>query len=374
MTDKEKYKKELLDKYLSNNLSVDDRHELERLALDDPFLFEAMNGFAKVKEDHSIDIKDLRDRIFSEPSKKKTRSLLPYGIAASLLVVIGLSFSLADFGWQDRRDPMANTTYKADETTVDQSMEVAEVNAKKKVGGNSSEKETVPQLKNAKRHAESKSDRIGELGSVDKEDEIQQTIQTQSSTAFIDGVAIDDVALDDVVLEEEAIEEYQLEPSLVEEIEADLAENVVMDVVDIPEAEKEKAQMNAPMNKSKKVIESRKSELSTVGDYATAPPQVVPAPSGGIQESAVTNTNSEPLFDEYFHRVAKEKFTKKEIRNLNNEVSLSFKIQDGEISNFKVMISQGQQLDSLLLEIVKGGGHHLKTQNAEEIVYEIRSL
>jgi len=42
----ELHKKELLRKFIEQSISESERHELERLALDDPFLFEALEGYA----------------------------------------------------------------------------------------------------------------------------------------------------------------------------------------------------------------------------------------------------------------------------------------------------------------------------------------
>ena len=45
------YQRDLLKKLLQGELSVEERHSLEKMALDDPFLFEALEGFEKQKQE-----------------------------------------------------------------------------------------------------------------------------------------------------------------------------------------------------------------------------------------------------------------------------------------------------------------------------------
>ena len=89
MQESEKHKKDLLHKYIEGKINEKDRHELERLALDDPFLFETLEGYSLHGDDASLNhIEKLRK---TEIAKQENKSLLPIirflRIAAGFILV-----------------------------------------------------------------------------------------------------------------------------------------------------------------------------------------------------------------------------------------------------------------------------------------------
>ena len=90
----EKYYQELLKQFLSGNISDADRYVLEKRALDDPFLLDALEGYNTNKHNAKDTIDRLEKQLISKTTKKEapTLSLYKYGIAASLglLLIAGL--------------------------------------------------------------------------------------------------------------------------------------------------------------------------------------------------------------------------------------------------------------------------------------------
>jgi len=66
-------------------------HELERRALDDPFLADAIEGFENASGDQGTNLADLTDRL-NQRTEKKVRKIIPWiplSAAASILIVLG---------------------------------------------------------------------------------------------------------------------------------------------------------------------------------------------------------------------------------------------------------------------------------------------
>jgi hypothetical protein len=87
---------EQIRKYLNGELSGPDMHELEKAALDDPFLADAMEGFElsrKPSGSLETDLAFLKNRLMERTSKKKRSNRLlvqmRWPVAASVLVIAG---------------------------------------------------------------------------------------------------------------------------------------------------------------------------------------------------------------------------------------------------------------------------------------------
>jgi hypothetical protein len=72
--------------YIQGNRKGKEAHRIEKEAMRDPFLADALEGYDAVKADHSERITHLRHRIVSKP----TFSFLHIGIAASLLLCLSI--------------------------------------------------------------------------------------------------------------------------------------------------------------------------------------------------------------------------------------------------------------------------------------------
>ena len=80
-----------ISKYLKGELDAHAMHQLEKRALDDPFLADAIEGFEQTKSDQKANIDDLSDRLHQRIAQKERR-IIPWGplsIAASILIIIG---------------------------------------------------------------------------------------------------------------------------------------------------------------------------------------------------------------------------------------------------------------------------------------------
>lgn len=82
----------LLRQYIEGTISKEDRFILEKRALDDPFLFEALEGYQSNNEQYLESLKLLRSK-FSKNKQVKQSKRIPlfnYGIAASLILILGI--------------------------------------------------------------------------------------------------------------------------------------------------------------------------------------------------------------------------------------------------------------------------------------------
>jgi len=78
--------------YIQGNRSGKDANRIEREAMNDPFLQEALDGFDAVAGDHAPTIERLEKRYTKPVSKNRYKTLLWYGsIAASILLLVGIS-------------------------------------------------------------------------------------------------------------------------------------------------------------------------------------------------------------------------------------------------------------------------------------------
>ena len=78
-------------KYLNGELNARAMHELERRALDDPFLADALEGFEQTSASHEANLAELTDRLHQRTEKKMGKIVpwIPLSAAASILVVLG---------------------------------------------------------------------------------------------------------------------------------------------------------------------------------------------------------------------------------------------------------------------------------------------
>jgi hypothetical protein len=81
-------------RYLEGKMSPEEMHRIEKAALDDPFLSDAMEGFqlsgtAAVKED----LDELRDRLAERTSETEKNRFVWWRIAAMLVLVLGASIA-----------------------------------------------------------------------------------------------------------------------------------------------------------------------------------------------------------------------------------------------------------------------------------------
>ncbi len=124
MHSKELHKKDLLRKFIDRSITPKERHELEELALDDPFLFEALEGYALGgSQNTNKEINSTVAKIVKQEKKKRNtgfRFSQIASIAAGLLFVAVMGFVIR----QSILDQGKNTIQFVDK--VDQTEEASE--------------------------------------------------------------------------------------------------------------------------------------------------------------------------------------------------------------------------------------------------------
>ena len=86
---------ELIRQYLAGELDDKAMHALERQALDDPFLADALEGYAAHNPDQSAHLADLENRLEQRMNRDKGKVRIMYyrwASAAAILLILGLSF------------------------------------------------------------------------------------------------------------------------------------------------------------------------------------------------------------------------------------------------------------------------------------------
>ncbi len=335
--DQEKYKKLLLEKFFQKNLSRDERHELERFALDDPFLFEALEGFTEVKGSHASDIERLKSKPFVAKKNKK-RSFIPYGIAASLLLLVSVSvwtlgtksnmasektFAEAK---KEQNVELTNTSSSAKSAPMNNDDQVAVDQSAGQVAINVVEEEEVETelsneiLKDAKESVEPVSDYAQRSRS---ENENQN--QNENGDLGVISPPMTSAPPEPRLEEEEAV---VFESVTEEKVVEQSSKNLEADVDDAS---------NVLMNTNK----AKRAE-SSLED---------------LQEAVVLDgvRVSQSPFEDYFSKMLDEEFNSRELRQLKKNVVVEFDLVNSAVANFKTTPNQSSEMNVRLLEIVKKG-------------------
>ncbi|MFB9842018.1 carboxypeptidase-like regulatory domain-containing protein [Mucilaginibacter ginsenosidivorans] len=82
-------------KYLDGQLDARAMHQLERGALDDPFLADALEGYEAAGRDQKNNMAELEQRLQDRTDKKVRPMWIPLWAAASVLIIIGVGIWLA---------------------------------------------------------------------------------------------------------------------------------------------------------------------------------------------------------------------------------------------------------------------------------------
>ena len=347
--DLEKHKKSLLDKYLKGELSKNELHELEKLALDDPFLFEALEGFTEVKEVNDNDITRIKNKLHINKSKQKKRSLVPYGIAASLLVLLGISvWTLTPKNFESEKTfAEAEVTKAAQEDLANVDVQVAH---KSSPSSSSIVLEEKLKKTNGFTEIEDKSEYEKEVAHEIPETVVQEVInefpETRSQTAIKEVVANENqnVPSNKDMLFDEA------EPVL-----SELPDSFMLAETTVPEPRQaEQVEMDYVLeNSTTEILASKskqaKSEVLSQNNVEVA--GGVAAESVVVDGLKVKNNN----FNTYLIESLENNFTKKQIRTLKKEVTIKFELLDGKLTNFELVPTQDSSIENKFEEIMKAG-------------------
>ena len=155
--------KDHIEKYRKGELTSAEMHSLEKKALTDPFLADALEGAASISpEEFSMDVSEIDQKLASKSKNKKKIWLTPLRIAAGLVLLIG-SFILTYYFIQPddqlaskEEAPLPSTSGIGDSTTKKDELELLSLNQ------TTEEAKTKTELKAESDPVPSKADGAGE--------------------------------------------------------------------------------------------------------------------------------------------------------------------------------------------------------------------
>jgi hypothetical protein len=120
------YQQKLLRKYIDGSISQEERHELEKMALDDPFLFDAIEAYSTEEKtvDHQNRINEIHDSLKKEKKKRRIIPLSWISAAAGILLVGVIGFLIREDGLHTNEQIYAKTESSS---SAESSQTVAEV-------------------------------------------------------------------------------------------------------------------------------------------------------------------------------------------------------------------------------------------------------
>ena len=117
MSEEKKYKKYTaadIEKYHRGLLSPGEMNELEKAALDDPFLADALEGYGATSVNISSDLSELEKKLEERVSDKKVISIAPSGrsfkwwkVAAAVVILGGLGYFIFQLSTDNKNKEMA---------------------------------------------------------------------------------------------------------------------------------------------------------------------------------------------------------------------------------------------------------------------------
>ena len=114
-----------IEKYHKGLLSAKERHDLEKAALDDPFLADALEGYAVEAVDHRADIIDLKKRLNEKVEEGKVigmkggaKTSFPWlRVAALVIIIAGLGLMARQFIFKEKSKNIVQAVPKKTEET-----------------------------------------------------------------------------------------------------------------------------------------------------------------------------------------------------------------------------------------------------------------
>jgi hypothetical protein len=108
-----------IEKYHKGQLSAKEMYALEKAALDDPFLADALEGYTIEGVNASADIAELKKRLFEKQEKDRkvipiaTQKSFPWLRAAAMFILIaGAALLVYQFGFNKQSSPLSNVEQK----------------------------------------------------------------------------------------------------------------------------------------------------------------------------------------------------------------------------------------------------------------------
>lgn len=327
------YWNELIDQYRNGTISKRDRFQLEKQALDDPFLFDALEGFS------------LYDDGVNENSEDKTSvkifTLPRIAIAASIVLLVGFLFNM-NFN--------SNPQMEGDSTiamVLEEDEQADEAEKKQGSGINSMVSNSAePEVSNAPEQIlpvkEDPPNRDSNTGGDDiKKDSPGNEDKQKNSRPSKEVVETNEQeAINDDEISDNIIVEVDLPEGNVDELTVGQTIEEVADAGNIDtEAKDEDAQMIVPVESKSDVkneVESKKRKVKT-NSYFEAVPVI-----------------GKEIFDDY----AKERIDKRGLRQAKpQEVTIEFTIdKNGNLSNFHHIFTGCPECGPFAISILQNSG------------------
>lgn len=208
---KEEVKNRLLIKLANGTITKEEYHLLEIEALDDDFLFEAIQGYVQSEENHQIT--DIQEKIsassniaHSSQAKTKIRPLWRYTSAAAVFLLL-LTLGIWTFNF-------SSSNSKSNETYVEQKTKVNDGNQQPQKSITKPIEEVKPENPKTSEYRTPAFDEISESEEpsyAEKEEEAETEIQVQATSQY------DEEGAYDVVIGEKEVQRIPKETASVEE-------------------------------------------------------------------------------------------------------------------------------------------------------------
>ncbi|MDB5144325.1 MAG: hypothetical protein JWQ66_3038 [Mucilaginibacter sp.] len=176
-------------KYLNGELDGRAMHELERRAIDDPFLVDALEGFEQADSDQQANLDELSGRLQQRIDDKKVKWIIPWwpiSVAASILIVIGAGIWFFSGQQPEQPKQLAQNIKpeKKEQPVVSSPSPVAVVTPEKDIST------TKVKQRQPKAYSKKNADTVNQLaaeGNADKKPATPEPIAAESSTQQEDG-------------------------------------------------------------------------------------------------------------------------------------------------------------------------------------------
>ncbi len=114
-----------IEKYHKGLLSPTEMHQLEKAALEDPLLAEAIEGYKSVQTDAGADLTALKNQLSERISEKKSRTVVPFykstrwlRVAALVILLAGAGLVFYRVGLQNESNEIAQSSKSVNETPI----------------------------------------------------------------------------------------------------------------------------------------------------------------------------------------------------------------------------------------------------------------
>ncbi len=323
--------------YFSNNLPNKDKHDFERNMMQDSFEEDAFEGLSKLNNDElEQDIIDIKSKI--NKNINKTHSLLPlwYKYAASVVILIGIGFSILFLNSRFWQDSMLKEQISEEMEIIDSMILEADLETEKIAQSKEDTAQNLP------------IDLIADNRILETKEEI---VIAEDNIKDLDELLLDDNEADnnDVLNSDNAMEivEFDEEEELSEDVTIAKEEQIVMEQALFPEAkiaDKNMPEEYANEGASGKNIEAasqkssqpmavrsekraKKSTKEITGLYEPDAVDVIKT------EAKPSDSVDKTEFEKYI--IGKLNYTKLNNFAGNHTIEFSFTVEtSGELSNF----------------------------------------